>query len=64
MKVMAARHRPARAQFAQGYNAALEKAKAAGDTTIEADPGFNAANLQGPLVEKQSREYEDKPMEY
>lgn len=33
------------------YNAALEKAKAAGDT-IEADPGFNAANLQGSLVEK------------
>ncbi|RRJ66087.1 sugar ABC transporter substrate-binding protein [Paenibacillus oralis] len=34
------------------YNAALEKAKAAGDTTIEADSGFNAANLQGSLVEK------------
>ncbi|GIO83276.1 bicyclomycin resistance protein [Paenibacillus faecis] len=34
------------------YNAALEKAKAAGDTTIGADPSFNAANLQGSLVEK------------
>ncbi|WP_334071397.1 MULTISPECIES: sugar ABC transporter substrate-binding protein [Paenibacillus] len=34
------------------YNAALEKAKAAGETTIGADSGFNAANLQGSLVEK------------
>lgn len=34
------------------YNAALEKAKAAGDTSIEAKPDFNAADLQGSLAEK------------
>jgi len=33
------------------YNAAFEKAKAAGDTNISADPSFNAANLQGTLAE-------------
>lgn len=32
------------------YNAALEKAIAAGDTAIEAQPDFSAASLQGSLV--------------
>ncbi|WP_042200205.1 ABC transporter substrate-binding protein [Paenibacillus camerounensis] len=32
------------------YNAALEKAVAAGDTTVEAQPDFSAADLQGSLV--------------
>ncbi|MBW4082091.1 ABC transporter substrate-binding protein [Paenibacillus sp. S150] len=34
------------------YNAALEKAKAAGDTDIEAQPDFNAGSLQGSLADK------------
>ncbi|MNO28728.1 putative ABC transporter substrate-binding protein YesO [compost metagenome] len=34
------------------YNAALEKAKAAGDTNIEAQPDFNAGSLQGSLAGK------------
>ncbi|GGF96990.1 bicyclomycin resistance protein [Paenibacillus albidus] len=34
------------------YNAALDKAKAAGDTAIEAQPDFNAGALQGSLVAK------------
>ncbi|MNY69069.1 hypothetical protein D3C86_2069440 [compost metagenome] len=34
------------------YNAALEKAIAAGDTTVEAQPDFSAANLQGSLVKE------------
>ncbi|AIQ32911.1 MULTISPECIES: ABC transporter substrate-binding protein [unclassified Paenibacillus] len=34
------------------YNAALDKAKAAGDTTIEAQPDFSAASLQGSLVKE------------
>lgn len=33
------------------YNAALEKAKAAGDTTIEAQPDFNASSMQKSLAE-------------
>ncbi|MNC42468.1 Bacterial extracellular solute-binding protein [compost metagenome] len=32
------------------YNAALEKAKAAGDTDIEAQPDFDAGSLQGSLA--------------
>lgn len=35
------------------YNAALEKARAAGDTAIVANPDFNAENLQGTLSEKE-----------
>lgn len=34
------------------YNAALVKAKAAGDTTVEANPEFNALDLQGSLTTK------------
>ncbi|MEK4061352.1 MULTISPECIES: hypothetical protein [Paenibacillus] len=34
------------------YNAALEKAKAAGDTTVEAQPDFSSASLQGSLASK------------
>ncbi|WP_151733563.1 ABC transporter substrate-binding protein ['Paenibacillus yunnanensis' Narsing Rao et al. 2020] len=34
------------------YNAALEKAKAAGDTTIEAQPDFDAGSLQKSLSDK------------
>ncbi|GIO40330.1 hypothetical protein [Paenibacillus apis] len=34
------------------YNAALEKAKAAMDTTVRADPSSIAASLHGALVEK------------
>lgn len=32
-----------------GYNSALEKVKASGDTKVEADPDFDPANLQGTL---------------
>jgi len=40
------------ADLSARYNAALEKAKAAGDTDIEAQPDFDSADLQGSLTKK------------